>query len=110
MSDRSYHRGTSKKITVNYTPLNGIAGSKVFFTVKANQYDEVVDDSSAIIKKTVSMSDNTATISLVPSTVPDSQPPGNYYYDIAVLDAASDIYVIDSGSFEITATPTNREA
>jgi hypothetical protein len=104
MSDRTYRRNTSKTITVNYTPLNGINGSKIFFTVKANQYDTSTDDSTAIIKQTINMTANSGVIDLNPNTVADSVEPGKYFYDISVKDTAAEIYSLDSGKFTLNTT------
>ena len=110
MSTRIYRRNTSKTITVNYNPLNGINGVKVFFTVKAEKYDTSATDATAIIKQDVTLTGNTGVIDLNPSTVADTVEPGKYYFDISVLDAAGEIYSIDSGVFTLTAGVTNREA
>ena len=110
MSNRTYRRNTSKTITVNYNPLNGINGTKVFFTVKADKYDTSANDSTAIIKQDVTLTANSGVIALNPDTLSDTIEPGKYYFDISVLDTAGNIYSVDAGKFDITAGPTNREA
>jgi hypothetical protein len=110
MSNRTYRRNTSKTLTVNYNPLNGINGTKVFFTVKADKYDTSATDATAIIKQDVTLTANSGVIDLNPSTVADTVEPGKYYFDMSVLDTAGEIYSIDSGVFTLTAGTTNREA
>ena len=110
MSKRTYRRNTSKSITVNYNPVNGVAGVKLLFTVKATKFDASDTDATAIIKQTVDMVGNTGVINLTPSTVASTVVPGKYFFDMSVLDAAGEIYCIDSGVFTLTAGATNREA
>lgn len=90
--------------------MNGVNGTKVFFTVKSTKYDTSANDSTAIIKQDVVLTANSGVIDLNPNTVADTVEPGKYYFDISVLDTAGEIYSIDSGVFTLTAGATNREA
>jgi hypothetical protein len=105
----TYNRGTTYTIQVNYSNSNNVAGTTAMFTVKATPgYDTSTNDSTAILKKDASMTNNAASIVILPSDIPDTQAPGNFTYDVKVLDANSAIYLIDSGQFVLEATPTNR--
>ena len=110
MSKRTYKRNTSKSITVNYNPVNGVAGVKLLFTVKATKFDASDTDATAIIKQTVDMVGTTGVINLTPSTVAKTVAPGKYFFDISVRDVSGNIYSVDSGQFELLANVTNREA
>lgn len=113
MGQISYNRNTTYVITHTYEK-DGVAattGSKLFFTVKPTQYDtDSTDTTNSIIKKTVTMSGATNTITINPTDVADSVVPSTYYYDIKILDQSGAIYLGDSGTFKLTATPTNRES
>ena len=95
---------------MNYNPTNSVAGATAFLTVKPTEYDSDSADNTAIIKQTVSMTANSATFELTPTTLLDTVTPGKYYFDMSVLDVAGKIYSIDSGEFRISAGATNREA
>ena len=107
-----YPRTTTYTITHNYTgPFLGVT---LYFTVKNVQYDaDGTDISESILApKTIAMSGSSApqttTITINPADVADTVIPGNYYYDIKVLDTNGDVYLCTSGTFELTASPTNR--
>lgn len=110
MTKRTYKRNTTKNITLNYTPLNGVAGATAFLTVKPTEFDSDSFDNTAIIKQTIAMTDNTAVFELTPATLLDTVLPGKYFFDISAKDVEGNIYSIDSGEYKITAGSTNREA
>lgn len=108
----TYNRGTTYTITHVYN-VNGspsVAGVTLFFTVKTVPYDSSAIDTTAIVKKNIAMSGATNVITVLPTDIPDTVVPGNYYYDLKVLDNTGAIYLVDNGSFVLTATPTNRES
>jgi hypothetical protein len=108
----TYPRTTTFTITHEYTgPYLGVT---LYFTVKSVPYDaDNTDVTDAIMTpKTISMTGSTfpqtTVITINPADVADTVIPGNYYYDIKVLDTNSDVYLCTSGSFQLTASPTNR--
>ncbi len=96
-------------MTINYSNSNGVAGTKAMFTIKPTQYDSNTTDTSAILQKDVTLTANTGTLTINPSDIADTVAPGQYFYDIKVLDASGAIYQIAQGIFTLTAWPTNRE-
>jgi hypothetical protein len=112
MGKITYERGTTYTITHTYQK-NGVDstdGATLFFTVKSDQYDTSTDDSTAIVKKTVTMSGATNTFTIDPTDVADTVDPGDYYYDMKVKETGGAIYGVDSGTFKLIAQPTNRES
>lgn len=106
----TYNRGTTFTLTHIYQK-NGAPssdGSELLLTVKQPQYDTDATDSNAILKKTIPMSGPSNTIVINPADIADSVTPGQYYYDIKVKETGGAIYLADSGTFVLSATPTNR--
>lgn len=103
-----YNRGTTYTIGITYSNANGVNGQTAMFTAKTAKYDGDTADSTAIFKTDVAMAGNAASVTITPSSVTDSVAPGSYYYDVKVLDTSGAVYLIDSGSFVLNATPTNR--
>ena len=108
----TYARTTTYTITHEYTgPYLGVT---LYFTVKSVQYDADNADTadSILTPKTITMSGSTfpqtTIITINPADVADTVIPGNYFYDIKVLDTNGDVYLCTSGSFVLTASPTNR--
>lgn len=96
-------------MTINYSNANGIAGKTAMFTVKPTQYDSTANDSTAILQKDVTLTNNTGNLVINPADIPDTVTPQTYYYDIKVLDTSGAIYQIAQGNFVLSAWPTNRE-
>lgn len=112
MGKMEYIRSTTMAITHTYRK-NGEdsdAGQVLFFTVKADEYDSDETDASALIKKNITMNGATNIITIEPTDISDSVEPGKYFYDLRVKEAGGNIYLVDSGTFTLVATPTNRES
>lgn len=112
MSKIKYNRGTTMAITHTYQK-NGEpsdAGETLFFTVKPDEFDTSANDSTATVKKDVTMNGATNIITIEATDIDDTVEPGTYYYDVKVKENGGNIYLVDSGEFIINATPTNREA
>ena len=112
MGKIEYTRSTTMAITHTYRK-NGEdsdAGQTLFFTVKADKYDSDETDASALIKKNITMSGPTNVIAVDPTDIADTVEPGKYYYDLRVKESGGNIYLVDSGTFTLVATPTNRES
>lgn len=107
----SVNRGTTYTITHNYlkdgTPSTD--GATLFFTVKAVESDLDDTDASHLggLKKDIAMDGSTTQILLNPADTQDIVP-GNYWYDIKILETAGAIYRVDKGRFSLDASPTNR--
>lgn len=86
-----------------------LVGSIVYFTVKAEEYDNNLNDTSAKIKKDVFSGDASgfAEITILPEDT-RSLEPGSYTYDIKVKEPSGDIYKMDEGKFILDGSPTNR--
>lgn len=106
----TYYRGTTAAWTVNYDNQDtGVPGSSALFTVKAPPgYDADTLDANAIVKHEISLTDNTGNLVIAPGDISDSTLPGNYSFDVKVIDNNGAIYAIASGTFVLIATPTNR--
>jgi hypothetical protein len=89
-------------------------GETLYFTVKNVEYDADNTDTteSLLTPKTITMTGSTfpqsTVITINPADIADTVDPGDYYYDIKVLDTNGDVYLCVSGSFVLTASPTNR--
>ena len=90
-----------------------ITNSTIYFTVKTVESDLVASDSSAKIKKELSITDGVAGKATLFLTQDDTFiDAGDYYYDIKILtphdgaDTTVDVAII--GKFTITSNRTNR--
>lgn len=108
MAKITYTRGTTFPITVTYVPPASVAGQTALFTVKTTQFDTSSTDTTAILKKDIALTSNTGTGIILPTDIADTVVPGNYYYDVKVLDTSGAIYPITTDKFQLVATPTNR--
>ena len=124
---KTISRGSTYTIGVGPVTKNGVVvnltGTTLFFTVKANEYDDITLDTSAIIYKNVSThSDPTHGISAivlspddtfynynteVPIT-PRTKINNPYYYDIWIDIDINTRYKLDEGIILIDGSPTNR--
>lgn len=111
MANLAYVRGTTYKMTFNYTPAPGDPdGATALFTVKTeidNDATDLVND--IIVPKNVAMTANSCVITIAPGDVGMAFEKGsNYVWDIKVLDADGNIYPAVSGKFKLDVTATNR--
>lgn len=88
----SLYRGVNYPSTYQHTDGSGnklaLTGCSVLFTIKANQYDDDATDATATYKINATITDPTNGIAtwntLIPATTVE---PGNYFFDITVVDA-----------------------
>lgn len=109
----TYARGSSYAITHTYTAPTYL-GSILYFVVKSVANDTDVSDTTNTIMpaKVISMTGSTfpqtTTITINPTDVPVSAPPGNYFYSIKVKDTTSKEYIcVLSAPFVLTASTVN---
>jgi hypothetical protein len=110
MATLEYTRGTTYKMTFNYTPPDGAPdGATALFTVKTEIDDDITDTTNELVKKNVGMTDNSCEITIAPGDISMSfDKGGNYVWDIKVIDADDNIYPAVSGKFKLDVTATNR--
>lgn len=109
----TYNRGSTYTLTHNYTAPTYF-GTKLIFTVKTVQNDtDATDLTNAVMTpKVITMSGSsfpqTTTITIAPTDVAVTMLPSNsYFYSIKVIDSNGGEYVVSSGTFVLTAVPTN---
>ena len=108
----TYPRTTTYTITHEYT--GPYLGTTLYFTVKSVQYNSDATDvtDSIMTPKNIPMTDTTfpqtTVITINPTDIADTVDPGNYFYDIKVLDTNGDVYLCTTGTFVLTASPNNR--
>jgi hypothetical protein len=110
MGKITYERGTRATWTHKYL-VNGVAattGTTLLFTVKKAANDTDATDTTAIIKKNITMSGSTNVITILESDVAPTVAPGQYHYSIKVVDSVSGPLLADSGTFILNADTTNR--
>ena len=111
MADLSYVRGTTYKMTFNYTPPTGAPdGAKALFTVKTEIDNDITDlENDILVPKNVTMTDNSCEITINPGDVGMAhEKGGGYVWDIKVLDEDDNVYPAVSGKFRLDVTATNR--
>jgi hypothetical protein len=111
MAQLSYVRGTTYKMTFNYTPPVGAPdGVIALFTVKTEIDNDATDLQNDILTpKNVAMSNNSCVITIAPGDIGMAHDKGgNYVWDIKILDADGNIYPAVSGKFKLDVTATNR--
>lgn len=111
MADLEYVRGTTFKMTFNYTPAEGDPdGATALFTVKTEIDNDITDLQNDILTpKNVAMTDNSCVITIAPGDVGMAHDPArNYVWDIKVLDEDDNIFPAVSGKFKLDVTATNR--
>lgn len=111
MATLSYVRGTTYKMTFNYTPADGAPdGATALFTVKTEIDNDITDTENDILTpKNVAMTDNSCEIEIEPGDVGMTHDPArNYVWDIKVIDEDGNIYPAVSGKFQLDVTATNR--
>lgn len=93
----------------------------LYFTVKTEEYDSTLADTTAVILKTLTNPDFTdAAAGYTVITLDDTDtaysdgttdflnPTLDYYYDIRVKESDGSTYLRDSGKVKLSGTPTNR--
>lgn len=111
MADLAYVRGTTFKMTFNYTPAPGDPdGATALFTVKTELDNDITDlQNDILVPKNVAMTANSCVITIAPGDVGMVHEKGrNYVWDIKVLDDGGNIYPAVSGKFKLDVTATNR--
>jgi hypothetical protein len=105
----TYYRSTFFSIEVEVTPPDGLTAAEALFTVKAEKFDDSATDTTAIIKKDVTLSGNAGMIEIDNGDVADMVEPGTYYYSIHIRMDNNDVYPFAAGKFKLVADSTNRE-
>jgi len=119
------YRGTATPVIYNHTDSSGapvpLTNKTLYFTVKAEKHDSSVDDSTAIIKKTITSHTGTiegytlnAATGVSGFYLTDSdtyKDPGKYYYVFLVEDNTTFRTEPPSvfGTFTILANQSNRQ-
>ena len=106
----TYYRSTYYTIEVEVTPPDPLTAAMALFTVKADKFDDDSSDTTALVKKTVSLSGNKGTITIEEGDIADSTAPGTYYYSVHTVLSDGNVYPFASGKFVLKATTTNRES
>ena len=106
----TYYRSTYYTIEVEVTPPDPLTATTALFTVKSDKFDSDSTDTTALVKKTVSLSDNKGTIVIEESDIADSVAPGTLYYSLHTVLSDGNAYPFASGKFVLKATTTNRES
>lgn len=107
------NRGTTVYLGVEYTKNKEAASlvdCTVYFTLKGQEYDDSVSDSSAILQKNVTVhTDPENGRTDIKLTAQDTWiKPGVYNYDIQVKEPNGDVYELVEGTITIDGAPTNR--
>lgn len=109
-------RGTTYPIGGFYKDQNGntdITGATIYFTMKNQEWDNEMSDSSAVVQKTVtSFPDATGgqyAIELTPSDT-KAITPQTYNYDIKIKLASGSVFLLVEGRVKVDGSPTNRSA
>lgn len=106
----TYYRSTYYTIEVEVTPPDPLTATTALFTVKSNKFDSDSTDTTALVKKTVSLSDNKGTIVIEEGDISDTTDPGTLYYSVHTVLSDGNVYPFASGKFVLKATTTNRES
>lgn len=104
----TYYRSTTEEFEVNITPPSGDTATKVFFTVKEGKYDDSATDTTAIVKKDVTLTSDSGSFTITDTDIDDSVEPGKKYYSMHVVFTNAGIKPLASGVFELVADSTNR--
>lgn len=112
MANLKINRGTTYTIGFDYQ-RNGeaetLVGATVRFTIKSDEYDDDMTDTSAVVLKNITDGDvnGHAEIVIDPADTNNVEP-GKYFYDIKVVEAGGSIYKVDEGKVILDGSPTNR--
>jgi hypothetical protein len=117
MADLHVNKKTDLTINFQYYESDGITkraltGATVLFTVKIDESDADATDTSAVLKKSVTVHTNAANgLSAITLSDDDTNiDPFAYHYDIKVKESDDKIYLVQSGRFIINPSVTNRTA
>jgi len=106
----TYYRSTYYTIEVEATPPDPLTATTALFTVKREKFDDDSTDTTALVKKTVTLTGNKGTIAIDEGDITDATAPGTYYYSIHTVLSDGNVYPFASGKFRLVATTTNRES
>lgn len=107
-------RGATYPSTYQHTDGAGnklpLTGCTVYFTVKADEFDDSADDSSAVFKVVITSHDDAPNgFTKWDTLIPTLTEPGTYYYDIVVKDATGkEAPPVVFGECEIGGKVTNQ--
>lgn len=111
------YRGVSYPVTYNHKDAAGasvpLTGKRLYFTVKLAAYDTSTDDSTAVIKKTITTHTNAALgiTDFVLTDVDTYIEPGKYFYTFLIEDIATNNTEPPTvlGTLTIKPQQTNRQ-
>ena len=106
----TYYRSTYYTIEVEVTPPDPLTATTALFTVKSEKFDDDSLDTTALVKKTVTLTGNKGTIAIDEGDIADTVAPTTYYYSIHTVLSDGNVYPFASGKFVLRATTTNRES
>lgn len=106
----TYYRSTYYTIEVEVTPPDPLTAAMALFTVKAEKFDDDSSDTTALVKKTITLTGNKGTIAIEEGDIADTVDPGTYYYSVHTVLSDGNVYPFASGKFVLKATTTNRES
>ena len=106
----TYYRSTYYTVEVEVTPPDPLTATMALFTVKAEKFDSDSTDTTALVKKTITLTGNKGTITIEEGDIADSTAPGVYYYSVHTVLSDGNVYPFASGKFVLKATTTNRES
>ena len=106
----TYYRSTYYTIEVEVTPSDPLTATTALFTVKREKFDDDSTDTTALVKKTITLTGNKGTIAIDEGDIADTVAPGTYYYSIHTVLSDGNVYPFASGKFRLVATTTNRES
>lgn len=114
MAKLKVDRGTTFRISGTVRKdgvIVSLIGATIRFTMKAVEFDEIMDDSTADVIKNITDGtiDGAYTIVVLPIDTKDNIP-GTYYYStkVDVFSDGLEIYEIDEGTIKLDGDPTNR--
>jgi hypothetical protein len=104
----SFYKENTVTINLNFSGVD-LTGATVYFTMKSS-YDDVSNDSSAIISKNITSHINASAgeTAVVLTPAETDVPVGNYYYDIKLKKADGVQQTIQSGRCRVLPVVTNR--
>ena len=113
MTDLILYRGDTKTITVTLKDNEGdpvdITGDTIYFTIKTS-IDDVVDDSTALVKKDITThSDPTNGVSVIQLSPTDTNiKPGNYFFDIQIKRVSGQVITLINDKIRVLGDVTRR--
>ena len=109
----TYTKSTDNK---TFLPFS-LVGCIVRFTVKKVEFDSNSTDTTALIKKDITVPNNADALlgktQIILTPVDTAITPGTYYFDIKVeeppINSIEQIFKTHEGSFVVDGSPTNRK-